>query len=1261
MGISQLTGVLLNAGSGFISGGPKGAAVAAGLTVGSIILEKLKTSDNDSLAAQNRKRIIKAPVVSPNYVFGVTKISGAQCHYSKRVYMRGESKYDDVGSTVDWPFAIQRRILSLSETGFNKIRAVYIDGRLMPFDVSSQDVITPDLSAWNAQIETLRARYAALNLNVPKFLRDSLNLQIAKFVDSRDNIKWLHNVNIDRGGEDLFVPNVRITTDLNADKTVSAADLRAQLVLGDEFENWNGSPENLQYLSWILVELRSFKPYVESNKKDRSISGPSDSPTWPSNEPNVQLVVENNDLDTPAAVAEHLLKNVYEFTDNDLENVQQAKDICDEKIEIQLVTLASPANVLNPVLQTLYPEAIDNSGNLDPNLLPSASDQEKALVEWNNKYAGPNNAQKRFQCNGSITGRMLENPQQLLNRLGAAMNGWIIPNGSKFKFVVGHNTPPVMTIDESEIYSEESADVESGLVTFHFGPGLEKRYSAVRGELTQDINNEFDKSNLPPVINHNLVSQDGYREENLGALPFQNNEISARRLLTKYSRRTNPDLNRLLFNVNKGDETWKNYRLSAGDRVTLNFPSEDVVNEIYRIISIQPTQIDGILRIDCVEDPDDIYDDDFDPVVEGLTSERYAPVNLPDEVGGLEVSATYAWRTIEQDDGSLRYALDLILLVGSRVKSLRISGRLTVGDYTLTSDYTLAIQPDQRETRFIHTFQEDAGNIFKTPWDFESLSTLSISLRAHADLGGTSAERSDLFRLLIRNSQLPKLETARDLQRTELQPGQSLRYKGGSGLDKFIAAQNVEIRSSVPDDFSEFLDNTLIAIVDDDTVEPNPVNPDPTLPLPGTAIFTGLSLDDNDATVKIAAPTSGGAVGSYEIQRSTSSSFSNAVSTIVLDVGDHVFNDLNVGTHYFRIRARNATGNGAWSNVRSVTIAPALSAPGVPGLSLSLSNIRNIVAKITAPVSGGAVATYEIQIDTDVNFGSPETRVLTGTEDVSFNNLPYSITHYVRLRAINSAGRSSYVTKSLRTGAQPLALPGTPSIALSVSENSIRVAVTPPTSGGAVASYEYQIARNSVFNIGLQTATAASAVRTFSGLSYDTTYYVRVRAKNASGNGAYSTPKSINIPVQVRSVTFNIGAPTDLRNTRVEWNSSDGLSLTLPAALMLDNQSESVREIYVRRSTDGEGWFLLNLPRSNDRLVSTWENNNLATRFNIGGEILDLPGPNNSAWTTRDSSEPYINYVRSGLTLANNIDSFIVAVNRLSSSQRRNASVTFYY
>ena len=121
-------------------------------------------------------------------------------------------------------------------------------------------------------------------------------------------------------------------------------------------------------------------------------------------------------------------------------------------------------------------------------------------------------------------------------------------------------------------------------------------------------------------------------------------------------------------------------------------------------------------------------------------------------------------------------------------------------------------------------------------------------------------------------------------------------------------------------------------------------------------------------------------------------------------------------------------------------------------------------------------------------------------------NTTYNFLAYAR----NSIGASSGYTKSFTTEDNSCTTPGTPSLS-SPSNGATGVSTSPTLDWSNVSgadSYTLQVDNSSSFSSPNVNTSTTSSQRSVSGLSENTKYYWRVRAKNSCGDGSWSNVRN---------------------------------------------------------------------------------------------------------------------------------------------------------
>jgi hypothetical protein len=216
----------------------------------------------------------------------------------------------------------------------------------------------------------------------------------------------------------------------------------------------------------------------------------------------------------------------------------------------------------------------------------------------------------------------------------------------------------------------------------------------------------------------------------------------------------------------------------------------------------------------------------------------------------------------------------------------------------------------------------------------------------------------------------------------------------------------------------------------------------------------------------------------------------------------------------YAVRGNNASGDGAFSATSTV-----LTLPDVPGTA-TFSSIAATSAVASWSAPAGGAASYKLVYCT----GSTcvQSTGLTVTSTSTNPSLTGNTSYDFAVRGTNSSGDGL----SAATTTQ-LTLPDVPSTPTftTITQTTVTVNWNAPT-GGAYA-YKLDRCTDAACSSPVQVASTTSTTFGDSGLSANTTYYYRVYANNATGNGLYSP---------IASVTTSAAASTVQRMVRLIGN-----------------------------------------------------------------------------------------------------------------------------
>ena len=219
-------------------------------------------------------------------------------------------------------------------------------------------------------------------------------------------------------------------------------------------------------------------------------------------------------------------------------------------------------------------------------------------------------------------------------------------------------------------------------------------------------------------------------------------------------------------------------------------------------------------------------------------------------------------------------------------------------------------------------------------------------------------------------------------------------------------------------------------------------------------------------------------------------------------------------SHTYRIRAKNAVGTGDWSTLITVFTLPV--PPDTPQ-NVSVYTSANGITVSWAPAAGATG--YEVEADG---------MVLDNGERLTFehSSLSPETQHTYRVRARNNGGVGDFSMP-----VTVLTLPSLPAapINIAMEPGETWVALSWASVAGA---YGYDIEADGVIvNNGISTTY------TDGGLVPGTRHIYRIRARNSSGNGPWSSPESITVDI---GTPQSIETIPDIDRITVMWDEING-------------------------------------------------------------------------------------------------------------------------
>ena len=217
-------------------------------------------------------------------------------------------------------------------------------------------------------------------------------------------------------------------------------------------------------------------------------------------------------------------------------------------------------------------------------------------------------------------------------------------------------------------------------------------------------------------------------------------------------------------------------------------------------------------------------------------------------------------------------------------------------------------------------------------------------------------------------------------------------------------------------------------------------NRTPAATVPAAPALSAAAEGRTAIRLEWSAPADGGAaIERYELEVSDDGAggWTPSDATLGPAAASWTDDDLAAGTtRYYRLRAVNGVGDGAWSAVvRESTDAAAV--PSAPALSAEAEGRTAIRLEWSAPADGGsAILRYELEVSADGAGGWTPSGATLGPAAVSWTDggLAAGTTKHYRLRAVNGVGDGAW-SAVVRESTDAAAPPSAPALSAVVGDN----------------------------------------------------------------------------------------------------------------------------------------------------------------------------------------------------------------------------------
>ena len=337
----------------------------------------------------------------------------------------------------------------------------------------------------------------------------------------------------------------------------------------------------------------------------------------------------------------------------------------------------------------------------------------------------------------------------------------------------------------------------------------------------------------------------------------------------------------------------------------------------------------------------------------------------------------------------------------------------------------------------------------------------------------------------------------------------TVAYNGGQTIYVRVSAVNAIGEGS----YSEVTTGTM-----SDSAPGVPDGPTMGVTAPGQLTFAwSLPLSDG-----------GDAITGYLITYTKPPSATEYTYTVAAEAYSYDFTD-SAGVQYSAtVAATNGIGTGPATAAQAATVA---SEPGAPswisaGASYAAAGAIDIAFIAPASDGGSAITGYDIEYDTSDAFSTGSLVQFTGTS-YTLESLQGGQGYYLRLRAVNAAGSSEWVTYPSNPVDASATLPGVPTSLAATPDyanNEWDATWTEPSDGGStITSYEIEEVNEDFTDLTTATLSGTGTTKSWAVNDPDQLRYFRIRAVNSVGNGEWSeyTSATYDTPTVPGAPTIN--------------------------------------------------------------------------------------------------------------------------------------------